>query len=97
MAILQQALHTYVSSTHSNSGSDEILLVNYCVGNEKAAQVAPKFEIAIASAAVTLGIIGTFAKSATLHQYSIDREQRLLPFHVAIDNGIETEERLSLR
>lgn len=96
ITILQQALHTYVSSAHSNSDSNEVLLVNYCIGDEQAAQVAPKFEIAIASAAVTLGIIGTFAKSAILHKYSIDREQRPPQFDVGNDDSIEPIERAIL-
>ena len=35
------------------------------------------FEIAITSVAVTLGIIGTFAKSATLHKYASDKENHI--------------------
>lgn len=90
MAILQQALHMYVSNTDSNAQAKDNLLINYCVGNEKAAQVAPKLEIGIACIAVTLGVVGTFAKSAVLHKYTRDNEAKPDQHQIAHDdNGIE--------
>lgn len=87
MAILQQALHTYVSNTFSNAQAKDNLLVNYCVGNEKAAQLAPKLEIGIVCVAATLGVVGAFAKSAVIHKYAKSQEVTLPSYQVASNNN----------
>lgn len=82
IALLLQALHTYVSNTQSNN-QDNTLLINYCAGDTKAAQIAPKVEIAMACVAVSLGIVGTFARSAIIHKYARNKEAQIEPAQIA--------------
>lgn len=70
ISLLYKALQQYVSSTHTAAveSGQEGLMMGYLLGKNTAIRTAPKLELGIACVAVTLGVIGTFAKSATLHK-----------------------------
>lgn len=70
MTLLIKALHEYVSSNDADAvyADKQGILVTYCAGKKRAMNIAPGFEVGILCVAVSLGIIGTFAKSATLHK-----------------------------
>lgn len=72
MTLLQRALQTYLSSTHSDAveAGREGIVMNYAFGQQTANRAAPSFEIGIACIAITLSTLGTFAKSATLLKQS---------------------------
>ena len=89
IAVLLQTLHTYVSSTDDQAmqANEQGLLMNYCIGKEEAIHIAPKTEIVITGVAITLGVVGVFAKSAILHQYARERTARALPHQVVVEEG----------
>lgn len=69
-ALFQKALNTYVSSTNSeavNAGNEGIVM-NYLCGQQAAIRLAPKLETGIVCVAISLSVMGTFAKSATVRQ-----------------------------
>lgn len=69
IALLQKALH-YVSSDNAAAVRDgqEGIVMSYYLGQEEAIRFAPKIEVVITCTAITLGVIGVFARSATLHK-----------------------------
>ena len=87
MAILQQALHVYVSTDdiQAMKTDQQGLLLNYCLGSEKAAQIAPNMEFVIDGVCVTLGTASIFAKSALLHRYARERTSRAQPQQVDVE------------
>jgi hypothetical protein len=70
MALVQKALHEYVSSDNSAAveAGKEGLVMSYCLGVKEASRLAPGIEIGVGIVAVSLGVVGTFARSATIHK-----------------------------
>lgn len=69
-SILQQVLHTYISSPDvaAVNNEKEGLILSYFFGKTKAVSLAPQVEVAIYSSAFILAFIATFIKSATVYQ-----------------------------
>lgn len=86
MALLQKALH-YISSDNEAAveADNEGIVMSYYAGHKEASRLAPKIEITISCVAISLGVIGTFARSATIHKQAhatnINR--------IALDNEVE--------
>ena len=89
MTLLQNALHEYVSSTNfaAVEAGEEGLVMSYYFGKEKAIEYAPSIEIGVGCIAVSLGVLGVFARAPTLHKYAKNTDSHLLPNHVAATNN----------
>jgi hypothetical protein len=73
---LQQALHQYISSSNASAihSGQEGLMATYLFGENQALHLAPKLEIGVTCIAISLGVLGTFAKSATIHNHARSTE-----------------------
>lgn len=92
-ALIQKALHTYVSSTNSVEveAGNEGIVMNYAFTQRTAARLAPKIEIGIACVAISLGVVGTFARSAILHKQARDTVQNQENHQIAVAGSDEEE------
>jgi len=86
MALLHKALQTYVSSgnTVAVEAGNAGILMKYAVGQSTALRIAPRVEIAMASVAIALSALGTFAKSATLRKQAYDTALGEAPYQIGI-------------
>ncbi|MCX7091818.1 MAG: hypothetical protein NTU48_10310 [Legionellales bacterium] len=93
MALLQKAMHEYVSSEDASAvaANQKGIVMSYCVGHEEATRLAPKIETGITCIAISLGLLGTFARAATLHKRTHDLEAESLA-RTAISNDNDIEE-----
>ncbi|NDH67508.1 MAG: hypothetical protein EBY22_06295 [Gammaproteobacteria bacterium] len=90
-ALIQKALHTYVSSTNSVGveADNEGILMNYAFGQRSASRLAPDIAVGIACVSISLSVVGTFARSAILHKQAQELTPNQETTQIAI---IDTDE-----
>jgi hypothetical protein len=81
MAVVQRALHDYVSSDNSAAieAGEQALITRFLAGPERAAEVGKDIEFVMQGTAVILGSLGTFKSWATVQKEARNADVRFLP------------------
>ncbi len=83
-AVYIKVFHTYISSTHLQAlaSGQEGIAMNYLLGHQHAAQIAPKLEIAMACVAIIIGIKEAFSNISVLQQEYEQGAQHITPYEI---------------
>lgn len=88
MATLQKAWYVYLISDNREAitAGQEGIVMRYCVGTDETVRLALSAEYILMAISISLGVLSTFARAATLHKEAHRMDAQVLPVRIAVIN-----------